>query len=88
MGGPSMSGSRDKLDAGNGVLSDSTKEDNARARALFGEVLKAQGLDSLAKPLASQAKPPDPQLAARACAELAATYRQDWNFEWTADDPS
>jgi tetratricopeptide (TPR) repeat protein len=29
----------------------------------------------------------DPQFA-RAYANLAATYRQDWNFEWTTNDPA
>ena len=29
----------------------------------------------------------DPQFA-RAYANLAATYRQDWNYEWTTDDPA
>jgi tetratricopeptide (TPR) repeat protein len=54
-----------------------TRGDNATARALFGAVLKATETD-----------PNNRELAAKACAQLAATYRQEWNFEWTADDPS
>ena len=47
-----------------------TKDDNARARALF-----------------EKAKDLDPQFA-RAYANLAATYRQDWTYEWPTNDPA
>jgi tetratricopeptide (TPR) repeat protein len=63
-----------KFDEGIKFYGNNNKDDNARARERFGEVLNAKELD--------------PRLAARAYAGLAATYRQDWNFGWTTDDPT
>jgi tetratricopeptide (TPR) repeat protein len=80
-GGPSMNaGAEEKLKEGIKFYRYYTKGDNEKARALFREVLKATEPHP-------EATEPNPQLAARACAGLAATYRQDWNFEWTPDDP-
>jgi tetratricopeptide (TPR) repeat protein len=73
-------GAEEKLKQGMQYYRNYTKGDNEKARALFREVLKATEPNP-------EATEPNRQLAARACAYLAATYRQDWNFEWTADDP-
>lgn len=81
MGGPSMT-AQDMFELGMVFYRRNTRGDNATARALFGEVLKATD------PRDPKAPNQDPQLAAKACAQLAATYRQEWNFEWTADDPT
>jgi tetratricopeptide (TPR) repeat protein len=80
-GGPSMNaGAEEKLKQGMEFYRMYTKVYNEKARALFREVLKATEPHP-------EATEPNRQLAARAYAYLAATYRQDWNFEWTADDP-
>jgi tetratricopeptide (TPR) repeat protein len=80
MGGPSMdAGAEEKLKQGIDYYRKYTRAGNETARALFREVLAETG----------PTPPPGPNrpLAARAYAYLAATYRQDWNNEWTADDP-
>jgi adenylate cyclase len=63
-----------KFDKGMKFYGNNKEKDNAKARKLFGEVLNTKKLN--------------PRLAARAYAGLAATYRQDWNFGWTTDDPT
>ena len=72
----------DMFDLGVVFYRKNTRGDNATARALFGEVLKATD------PRDANAPEKNARLAARACAQLAATYRQEWNFEWSADDPT
>jgi tetratricopeptide (TPR) repeat protein len=59
----------------------SNKDDNAKARELFEKVREA----TEPTPNATE---PNKRLAARAYAGLAATYRKDWNFGWTTNDPA
>ena len=67
-----------KFDEGMKCYGNNNKDDNANARKLFEEVLNE----------VLNTKELDQRLAARAYAGLAATYRQDWYFGWTTDDPA
>jgi adenylate cyclase len=55
-----------------------------RGAALYRHYAKAD--NAMARACFLKAIDLDPQYA-RAYANLAATYRQDWNFEWTTTDP-
>ena len=76
-----MKTAAEKFDDGMKLYRNSNKDDNAKARALFEEVREA----TEPTPNATE---PNKRLAARAYAGLAATYRQDWNFGWTTNDPA
>jgi adenylate cyclase len=56
-----------------------------RGAALYRGATKQD--NAQARALFEKAISLDPQFA-RAYANLSATYRQDWNYEWTTDDPA
>jgi adenylate cyclase len=56
-----------------------------RGAALYRRSTKAD--NAQARALFEKAIELDPQFA-RAYANLSATHRQDWNYEWTTDDPA
>jgi tetratricopeptide (TPR) repeat protein len=73
-GGPSMDGGAQQLfDDGVRLYRNNTKGDNEMAQRRFRSVI-------------SHTNPGG--LRPRAYAALAATYRQEWNFQWTANDPA
>jgi tetratricopeptide (TPR) repeat protein len=75
MNGPSMNaGAEEKFNKGMEFYRKYTRDDNETAQALFEDVVNATEPTPTA--------PAPNRLAARACAGLAATYRQAWNFEW------
>jgi adenylate cyclase len=85
-GGPSMNaGAEEKLKQGMEFYRKYTKVDNEKARDRFEEV-KKEAEEEAKKD--SQLPSNHSRLAANAYAGLAATYRQDWNFEWTTNDPA
>jgi adenylate cyclase len=89
-GGPSMNaGAEENLKQGMQLYRRYTQEENARARGHFEEARK-EAEEEAKKEAKTDSQLPSKhsRLAANAYAGLAATYRQDWNFGWTTNDPA